>query len=175
MICSKSFQGKTVQAKDGPIGHVEDVYFDEQDWRIRYLAVKTGNWLPGRTVLLASQTITQYWHGKSGVPVALTKDQVKAEDRERQSGPYLCRTHEVIGYLLRATDKDIGRLEDFVIDDEDNSIRFLIIKIDRLLGAKRVLIRPGAIVRIDRAEKRLITNLCCYQVATSPECEHPDC
>jgi len=175
MICAKSFQGKTIQAKDGPIGHVQDVYFDDLEWKIRYVAVKTGRWLPGKTVLLASQTITRYEHGNSGVPVSLTKDEVKSStslEAEKPGNPHLCCTHEVLGYSLRATDGDIGRLEDFVIHDEDNSIRFLIIKIETLMAAKKILIRPGSIIGIDRSAKKLIANLSCHDVETSPTCEH---
>jgi sporulation protein YlmC with PRC-barrel domain len=172
MICAKSFQGKTIQASDGVIGHVEDVYFDDREWTIRYLAVKTGKWLPGRTVLLASQTIAQYWHGDSGVRITLTKDQVKSEEAEEPNDPHLCCTHQLFGYSLRATDGDIGRVEDFVIHDEDGSIRFLIIKIEKLLGTRRVLIRPCCITQVDRSEKKLIVNLCCHEVEASPECEH---
>jgi hypothetical protein len=37
-----------IGATDGSIGHVEDFYFDDQAWFIRYLVVKTGAWLAGR-------------------------------------------------------------------------------------------------------------------------------
>ena len=33
---------------DGLIGKVDDFYFDDEDWRIRYLVVDTGKWLSGR-------------------------------------------------------------------------------------------------------------------------------
>src|ERR1044071_5468601 len=44
----KKLWGKPVDASDGPIGSVHDLYFDEQTWSIRYLVVDTGTWLPGR-------------------------------------------------------------------------------------------------------------------------------
>ena len=44
--------GRTLGATDGPIGHVKDFYFDDTSWVIRYVVADTGNWLPGRLVLL---------------------------------------------------------------------------------------------------------------------------
>jgi hypothetical protein len=44
--------GYNIQANDGAVGHVEDFCFDGS-WRIRYVVVDTGNWLPGRKVLIS--------------------------------------------------------------------------------------------------------------------------
>jgi uncharacterized protein YrrD len=49
---AKSLYGNKLGATDGNIGHVKDLYFDDQDWKIRYLVVDTGDWLPGRQVLI---------------------------------------------------------------------------------------------------------------------------
>jgi len=46
---------------------------------------------------------------------------VKAWDR------HLRRTHELIGYQVTALDGDFGRIEDFMVDDETWSIRYLIV------------------------------------------------
>jgi len=46
-----------IEAEDGGIGHVEDFIVDEEPWTIRYLAVDTRNWLPGRKVLLPIETV----------------------------------------------------------------------------------------------------------------------
>ena len=40
-------------ASDGEIGHINDFYFDDQNWAVRYLVADTGSWLPGRQVLLS--------------------------------------------------------------------------------------------------------------------------
>ena len=39
----KDLQGYVIQATDGDIGHVKDVYFDDQQWVARYLVVETGS------------------------------------------------------------------------------------------------------------------------------------
>jgi hypothetical protein len=33
-----------LEATDGPIGHVDDFYFDDEHWALRYLVVDTGKW-----------------------------------------------------------------------------------------------------------------------------------
>lgn len=48
--------GCAIGAKDGEIGAVEDLYFDDQVWTIRYLIVATGAWLNRRKVLIASRS-----------------------------------------------------------------------------------------------------------------------
>ena len=40
----KSF---AIRAEDGELGTVEDFYFDDETWAIRYLTVATGGWLSG--------------------------------------------------------------------------------------------------------------------------------
>jgi hypothetical protein len=45
--------GYSLAARDGEIGRVKDIYFDDQEWAIRYLVADTYKWLPGRKVLLS--------------------------------------------------------------------------------------------------------------------------
>ena len=44
-------KGVTIEAMDGDIGSVQDLYFDDRTWTIRYFVVDTGTWLLGRRVL----------------------------------------------------------------------------------------------------------------------------
>ena len=44
--------GFKIIASDGPIGTVSDFLFDDITWLVRWMVVDTGNWLPGRKVLL---------------------------------------------------------------------------------------------------------------------------
>jgi len=48
-----SFLGSSVYAKNTLIGKVEDFYFDDQSWAIRYMIVNTGGWLAGKQVLVS--------------------------------------------------------------------------------------------------------------------------
>ena len=49
----KDLRGYAIRATDGVIGKVDDFYFDDEDWGVRYLVVDTGNWLSGRKVLIS--------------------------------------------------------------------------------------------------------------------------
>lgn len=42
----------TVHARDGPVGTLHDVLFEDDSWRVRWVVVDSGSWLPGRRVLL---------------------------------------------------------------------------------------------------------------------------
>ena len=46
--------GGTVRAKDGDLGRVEEFYFDDHKWIIRYMVVDTRRWLQGRQVLIST-------------------------------------------------------------------------------------------------------------------------
>ena len=45
--------GVTVSGTDGEIGTLEDFYFEEAGWNVRYLLVDTGSWFDGKRVLLS--------------------------------------------------------------------------------------------------------------------------
>jgi uncharacterized protein YrrD len=70
--------GKTVISADGEIGSVDDLYFDDQTWNVRYLVVDTGKWLPGRMVLIAPEAIVKPWHHQPAISVKLTMDQIRS-------------------------------------------------------------------------------------------------
>ena len=42
---TKDLKGNTIVATDGDIGKVDDFYFDDKSWTIRYLVADTGDWL----------------------------------------------------------------------------------------------------------------------------------
>jgi hypothetical protein len=50
---AKAIGGYHIQALDGDIGHVDDLYLDERSWEIRYLLVDTSNWIGGKPVLVS--------------------------------------------------------------------------------------------------------------------------
>lgn len=69
--------GFTIGATDGDIGKVEEFYFDDTTWTVRYMIVKTGGWLTGREVLISPEAIlVPDWESKI-IPVNLTRSQVK--------------------------------------------------------------------------------------------------
>ncbi len=69
--------GDTVHATDGEIGKVDDVYFDDKEWVIRYLVVQTGDWAGGRYALISPISITSADWGGDQVRTMLTRQQIK--------------------------------------------------------------------------------------------------
>ncbi|MFC7399313.1 PRC-barrel domain-containing protein [Chelatococcus sp. GCM10030263] len=67
-----------IHARDGEIGSVVDLLFDDDNWTVRWLVVDTGNWLPGRQVLLPSSHLDAIDADQRRIAVALTREQVKA-------------------------------------------------------------------------------------------------
>jgi len=49
---ASNLKGLAIQAKDGELGIVDQFYFDDETWAIRYLTVETGDWLGSRRVLV---------------------------------------------------------------------------------------------------------------------------
>jgi hypothetical protein len=70
-------KGLVIRGADGELGTVDQFYFDDETWAIRYLTVETGGWLGGRQVLVSPvSVIGTDWHAKR-LDVALTKKQVE--------------------------------------------------------------------------------------------------
>ena len=69
--------GLCMKAKDGEVGIVQDFYFDDQTWTIRYLIVKTGDWLSGRKVLLSPCSLVNEPGKPGSFLVNLTKEQIR--------------------------------------------------------------------------------------------------
>ncbi len=74
----KQLHGDKLGASDGEIGHVEDFYFDDKSWAIRYLVADTGTWLTGRQVLLSPHAIGGLHQVGKVLLVNLTRKQIEA-------------------------------------------------------------------------------------------------
>ena len=51
-------KGFAIRATDGGLGTVDQFYFDDETWAIRYLTVETAGWLGGRQVLISPISVT---------------------------------------------------------------------------------------------------------------------
>ncbi len=69
--------GCRMEARDGEVGKVEDVYFDDESWTVRYLVLKTEDWLSGRKVLIAPVALKEDGSKAGVLRVSLTQDQIR--------------------------------------------------------------------------------------------------
>jgi uncharacterized protein YrrD len=74
----KDLIGFAIGATDGVLGHVRDVYFDDEAWVLRYLVVETGHWLANRKVLVSPLSMDEPKWTLERLPVRLTCEQVRA-------------------------------------------------------------------------------------------------
>lgn len=78
-------KGYSIQATDGKIGHVDDFYFDDITWAVRYVVVDTGNWLSGHEVLLSPLALSGISQEERCVNISFTRDHVSgAPDAETE-------------------------------------------------------------------------------------------
>lgn len=221
-------RGITIAATDGPIGETEEFYFDDQAWMVRYLVVKTGNWLNRHHVLIAPQSVKQlelptkqlwvnltkeqvinspdidtqkpvsrqhetaladyygyayYWRfpflvGDPFYPSSIevtepvmTKEELEAARKieEQSYDPHLRSINEVTGYHLGAVDGEIGHVEDFIVDEANWAIRYLVVDTRNWLPGERVLIAPAWIERVSWEESKVFVNLTQEAVKQAPK------
>lgn len=205
-----------IEATDGGMGHVHSFLFDDQHWVIRYMVVDTGNWLPGRRVLIAPSALGKPERTIDAFPVELSREQVKDSpdintekpvSRQQEielyahynwppywafggssiAIPYapvvptinkkseenqdhnLRSTKEMVGYHIHAKDGEIGHIEDFLIDDTNWRIRYIIVDTRNWWPGKKVLISPNWIKDISWANSEVVVDVVREKVKSSPE------
>ena len=72
------------------------------------------------------------------------------------------------GYHIHARDGEIGHVEDFLVEDGDWSIHYLIVDTKNWLPGKSVLISPRSVRDIDWTEKLVDLEVDRQQVQDSP-------
>jgi hypothetical protein len=88
-------QGVTIRATDGEIGKVDQFYFEDETWAIRYLVVNTSSWLGGRLVLISPIALAQKGLESKRLDVALTKKQIENSPHIDTHKP-VSRQHEAV-------------------------------------------------------------------------------
>jgi hypothetical protein len=205
----KNLNGFKIRATDGEIGRVDDFYFDDYLWIIRYLVADTGSWLLGRLVLLPTASLGYPKWEQRAFPVTLGKEQIEnsppidadqpvsrqmegeihgyygwppywsvsaysaareaGEPRRREGDPHLRSTNQVFGYHIQATDGEIGHIEDFIVQDETWTIRYMVVDTRNWLPGKRVLVSPMWATKLDWVEKKVHLDLRREVIEESPE------
>lgn len=91
--------GHTVEALDGEIGSVDEVYFDDEAWGVRYLVMSTGGWLSKRKILISPYAVKRVYERASTIGVTLTREQVRNSPNIDTHQP-VSRRHEAeyLGY-----------------------------------------------------------------------------
>jgi len=221
LIKAKTLKDYRLNSLTGEVGRVQEFYFDDRHWAVRYLVADTGDWLPGRQVLISPYALGAASKAERTIAVSLTKKQIEdspalesAKPVSRQfeevyhnyhgwpaywAGPYmwgaypsierglakgelpaldpsdvahdyhLRSTQSVTGHHVQASDGDIGHIDDFIIDDSNWAIRYLVVDTQNWLPGRKVLIAPRWIERISWVESKVFVGLTREAVKLSPE------
>ena len=122
-----------------------------------------------------------YWSGPylwGGYPFRVTppgratalEHERRWEWRSEESGdPHLRSSAAVIGYHIAATDGDMGHVEDFLVDDENWSIRYMVVDTSNWWFGRKVLVSSEWITRVDWNESLLHVDLTREKIKSSPE------
>ena len=72
----KDLKKNGIEMKNGDKRPIIDFLADDVGWKVRYIVVDAEDWLPGRSVLVSTQTVGRPT-GDNRLPVDLTADQIK--------------------------------------------------------------------------------------------------
>ncbi len=75
---AREVSGYRIKARDGEIGHVEDLLLDDESWLIGYLVVDTRNWWPGKQVLVSPRWVREVNWAAQQVEIDVDRQQIKA-------------------------------------------------------------------------------------------------
>jgi hypothetical protein len=154
----RRLKGALVRGTDGDLGVVERLYFDDQRWQIRYLVVRRDKSLNDGSVLLSPTSVQPNWN------VAMLQANLSGRefgdrpeiDPERHVPPaiegdtgHIRNTDRLIGFHLKATDGEIGHVDDLLIDEATWKICSLVVDTSNWIGGKWVAIGPSVLRSID--------------------------
>ncbi len=114
-----------------------------------------------------------YWQGPyvwgaASVPYHGAIESAEAPATEK-GDPYLRSTQDVTEYRIQAQDGEIGHVEDFVIDDHNWSIRYLLVNTRNWWPGKSVLIPPSWASNISWEESKVFVDLSRQTIKEAPE------
>lgn len=78
------------------------------------------------------------------------------------------RLNSLLGYTIKGTDGEIGKVEEFYFDDRTSTIRYMVVKTGGWFSGKKVLISPEAFQKADWESKTLSVNLTQKKIENSP-------
>ena len=111
--------------------------------------------------------------GGAGMPSASVetrqREQQIVDTRREDDDPHLRSIKAVTGYHIHASDGEIGHVEDFLMDDTDWSIHYLIVDTKNWWPGKKVLISPWLAREIDWNEEQVHLHVDRQKVKASPE------
>ena len=101
-------------------------------------------------------------------PETIRREQQLAAAQREADDPHLRSIAEIVGYHIRATDGEVGHVQDIIIEDVDWSIHYLVVDTKNWWPGKKVLISPGSVEEISWEHRRLSVNVERQRVKDAP-------
>jgi len=122
----KELAGHHLNARDGVIGELSEVYFDDHCWTVRYFVVHTGNWLFGKDVLIVPKVIHGLDEENLRLDVGLNRLQIEQappiDSKQPVSRHYESEYYRHYGWKpYWDTDSYLGIPSLDVVDQEENA------------------------------------------------------
>lgn len=104
-----------------------------------------------------------------GIAQPLPDEEEKKEFEEKIKNNKLRSIREVCGYRLKAKDGQIGHIEDFIIEEKDWSVRYVVADTRNFLSGRKVLLSLQWIGDFDWAAGTVDVDLNVDEIKNSPE------
>jgi sporulation protein YlmC with PRC-barrel domain len=90
-------------------------------------------------------------------PVIDRKVLIEADknDKREDDDNHLRSTAIITGYHIHATDGEIGHVNDFIMDDTNWQIKFIVVDTHNWFGGKKVMVPVGLIKKIEWSDNRV--------------------
>lgn len=104
------------------------------------------------------------------VPIIDEKIMKEADPGDKRSDDdlHLRSTKAIMGYHIHASDGDVGHVSDFILDDANWQIMYLVVDTHNWFGGKKVLIETGTIKEIQWDNSRVIVNISTEEIKECP-------
>ncbi|MQA29204.1 MAG: hypothetical protein GEU82_05100 [Luteitalea sp.] len=173
----RRLKGTLVRGTDGDLGVVEGLYFDEKDWTVRHLIIGRDKALKEGSVLVSPTSIRPNWNiamlvANIGQREIRDSAEVGGDADLRPTRPASGQTRntdQLMGFHLKATDGDIGHVDDLLIDEASWRICYLVVDTSNWIGGKWVAVVPSVLRSIDWTDRTIEVAITRDEVKRSPE------
>jgi sporulation protein YlmC with PRC-barrel domain len=96
------------------------------------------------------------------VPFPVTDENPPIKDKNDKKADtelHLRSTKSITGYHIHATDGEIGHVNDFIMDDENWQIKFIVVDTHNWFGGKKMLIPVGLIKKIEWTDSEVFLDM----------------
>ena len=159
----KGLRGQPIVARDGAIGFIVDVYFDDRNWKVRYLVLDTGRPMPRRQVLVSPSYAVP--GDDERIHVRLSREEVERCPELEEDKPVFLQ-HDMGAVTvrgdphLRSADvvtgcavPGVGHLRDILVDTESWTLASFVVDSGVWLPGRRSLVAPADVAGIDWIER----------------------